>query len=107
MGVVLKAQHRRMERMVAIKVLSSAAMKQAGAVERFHREVKAAAKLSHPNIVTAYDADEHQGMHHLAMVESRPPAERDAVPPLGIETAAGTVRATGTKFHIGSHSLAF
>ena len=67
MGVVLKAQHRRMKRLVAIKVLSSAAMKQAGAVERFHREVEAAAKLSHPNIVTAYDADEHQGMHYLAM----------------------------------------
>jgi WD40 repeat protein/predicted Ser/Thr protein kinase len=67
MGVVLKAQHRRMDRLVAIKVLSSSAMKQAGAVERFHQEVKAAAKLSHPNIVTAYDASEHQGMHYLAM----------------------------------------
>jgi serine/threonine protein kinase/WD40 repeat protein len=67
MGVVLKAQHRRMARVVAIKVLSSGAMKQAGAVERFHREVQAAAKLSHPNIVTAYDADEHQGTHYLAM----------------------------------------
>jgi serine/threonine-protein kinase len=67
MGVVLKAQHRRMKRLVAIKVLSAAAMKQTGAVGRFHREVEAAAKLSHPNIVTAYDADEHQGMHYLAM----------------------------------------
>jgi serine/threonine protein kinase len=67
MGVVLKAQHRRMDRIVAIKVLSSAAMKQPGAVERFHREVKAAAKLEHPNIVTAHDADEYQGMHYLAM----------------------------------------
>ncbi|MGA2620565.1 MAG: serine/threonine-protein kinase, partial [Thermoguttaceae bacterium] len=73
MGVVLKARHRWMERTVAIKVLASGAMKQPGAVERFHREVKAAAKLSHPNIVTAYDADEHQGMHFLAMeyVEGR------------------------------------
>ena len=67
MGVVLKAQHRRMKRLVAIKILSSAAMKQAGAVERFHREVEAAAKLEHPNIVTAHDAGEHQGMHYLAM----------------------------------------
>jgi len=67
MGVVLKAQHRRMRRTVAIKVLSSAAMKQAGAVERFHREVEAAAKLEHPNIVAAYDADEHEGVHYLAM----------------------------------------
>ncbi|MGA2035202.1 MAG: SUMF1/EgtB/PvdO family nonheme iron enzyme, partial [Thermoguttaceae bacterium] len=73
MGVVLKAQHRRMKRTVAIKILSSAAIKQAGAVERFHREVQAAATLSHPNIVTAYDADEHQGIHYLAMeyVEGR------------------------------------
>jgi serine/threonine protein kinase len=67
MGVVLKAQHRRMKRLVAIKVLSSAAMKQAGAVERFHREVEAAARLEHSNIVAAYDASEHQGMHYLAM----------------------------------------
>jgi serine/threonine-protein kinase len=65
MGVVLKARHRRMDRLVAIKVLSSAATKQAGSVERFHREVKAAAKLSHPNIVTAHDAGEHEGMHYL------------------------------------------
>jgi serine/threonine-protein kinase len=67
MGVVLMGRHRRMKRLVAIKVLSPAAMKQAGATERFHREVEAAAKLSHPNIVRAYDADEHQGMHYLVM----------------------------------------
>ncbi len=67
MGIVLKAQHRRMKRVVAIKVLSAAGMKSPGAVERFHREVEAAAKLEHPNIVTAYDAGEHQGMHYLAM----------------------------------------
>ncbi len=67
MGVVLKAQHRRMERVVAVKVLSAAAIKQAGAIERFQREVKAAARLSHPNIVTAYDAGEHAGTHYLVM----------------------------------------
>jgi serine/threonine protein kinase len=64
-GVVLKARHRRMDRLVAIKVLSAAAIKQAGSVGRFQREVKAAAKLSHPNIVAAFDAGEHQGMHYL------------------------------------------
>ncbi|MGA2618477.1 MAG: protein kinase [Thermoguttaceae bacterium] len=67
MGVVLKAQHRRMKRHAAIKILSSSGMKVAGAVERFHREVEAAAKLSHTNIVTAYDAGQHQGVHYLAM----------------------------------------
>jgi serine/threonine-protein kinase len=67
MGAVLKARHRRMDRVVAVKILPTAAMKTAGAVERFHREVKAAAKLMHSNIVTAFDAAEHQGMHYLAM----------------------------------------
>jgi serine/threonine protein kinase/formylglycine-generating enzyme required for sulfatase activity len=73
MSVVLKARHRRMGRLAAIKVLASSTMKQPGAVERFHREVQAAAKLSHPNIVTAYDADEQEGMYYLVMqcVEGR------------------------------------
>ena len=34
---------------------------------RFHREVRAAAQLCHPNIVTAYDADEADGVHFLVM----------------------------------------
>lgn len=51
MGVVLRARHKRMKREVAIKVLPSAAMKEPGAVQRFYREVEAAAKLNHTNIV--------------------------------------------------------
>ena len=67
MGVVLKARHRRMDRIVAVKVLPEEAMKSQEAVERFYREVKAAARLSHPNVVTAYDADEHEGTHYFVM----------------------------------------
>ena len=67
MGLVYKAMHRRMDRVVALKVLSPEAVKTQTLVERFHREVKAVAKLSHPNIVTAHDADEHRGTHFLVM----------------------------------------
>src|SRR5262249_41236648 len=67
MGVVFKAQHRRMKRTVAIKVLPAATMNNQAAIDRFYREVEAAAKLNHPNIVHAYDASEHQGMHFLVM----------------------------------------
>ena len=67
MGMVLKAQHRRMNRMVAIKVLSPAVTKSPEMTARFHREVQAAARLEHPNIVTAYDADEAHGTHFLVM----------------------------------------
>jgi serine/threonine protein kinase len=67
MGQVLKAEHRRMKRTVALKVISSAAMKNADAVQRFQREVHAAARLIHANIVTAFDASEHEGVHFLVM----------------------------------------
>lgn len=67
MGMVLKARHRRMERVVALKVLSPAVVKNSTAVQRFQREIKAAAKLSHPNIVAAHDADEAKGVHFLVM----------------------------------------
>lgn len=67
MGMVLKAEHKRMKRVVALKVMSGAAMKSPDAVKRFHREVEAAARLSHPNIVAAFDADEDRGTHFLVM----------------------------------------
>ena len=67
MGMVFKAEHRRMKRIVAVKVLSPSALKNPAVLKRFHREVEAAAKLVHPNIVAAYDADEHNKIHFLVM----------------------------------------
>ena len=67
MGVVLKAEHRRMKRIVAVKMILGSALKSPDAVKRFYREVEAAAKLMHPNIVAAYDAGEHEGGHYLVM----------------------------------------
>ena len=67
MGVVYKAQHRRMKRIVAIKVLSSSSLRVTNVVKRFLREAEAAAKLSHPNIVAAFDADEINDIPFLAM----------------------------------------
>ena len=67
MGQVFKARHRRMERFVALKVLPAAATGSPELIQRFHREVKAVARLSHPHIVTAHDADEAKGVHFLVM----------------------------------------
>jgi serine/threonine protein kinase len=67
MGHVYQAQHRRMKRVVALKVLPSAVAKSEKSVERFQREVEAAARLSHPHVVTAYDADQADGVHFLVM----------------------------------------
>lgn len=67
MGTVLKAQHRKMQRIVALKVLHGDATRSSAAVRRFQTEVRAAAKLQHPNIVCALDADEGAGAHFLVM----------------------------------------
>jgi serine/threonine-protein kinase len=67
MGMVFKAEHRRMKRLVAVKVLPRAATKDPNLVKRFKREVEAAAKLTHPNIVAAYDNDEFNDTHFLVM----------------------------------------
>jgi serine/threonine protein kinase len=67
MGTVYKARHRRMKRVVAIKVLSRNVGQSEKLVQRFQREVEAVARLSHPNIVMAYDADEAEVGHFLVM----------------------------------------
>src|SRR5262249_20362057 len=67
MGAVFKAEHRVMERLVALKVIREDLMAHAGAVERFQREVQTAARLSHPNIALAHDAERAGAAHFLVM----------------------------------------
>ncbi len=67
MGAVYKARHKVMDRLVALKIINASLLGSSNAVERFHREVKAAAKLHHPNIVTAYDAGQAGDTHFLVM----------------------------------------
>ena len=54
MGTVLLAKHRRMDRLVAIKILPITVLESKDAVARFYQEVKVAAKLTHPNICLLY-----------------------------------------------------
>lgn len=67
MGTVYKARHRRMKRLVAIKVLLRSLCQEGSFVQRFQREVETVARLSHPNVVMAYDADEAEVGHFLVM----------------------------------------
>ncbi|MFN0019844.1 MAG: protein kinase domain-containing protein [Pirellulaceae bacterium] len=67
MGTVYKARHRRMKRVVALKVLAANLSKNPVFVKRFQREMETIAALGHPNVVMAYDADEAEAGHFLVM----------------------------------------
>jgi serine/threonine protein kinase len=76
MGVVYKARDRRLDRVVALKVIRSSRVDEwhsgfAGPSEeqanRFLTEARAVARLQHPNIVQIYDIGEHQELTYLAL----------------------------------------
>lgn len=67
MGAVYRTRHRVMDRTVALKIINRDLVRRNEAVDRFRREVKAAARLSHPNIVTAHDAEQAGDVHFLVM----------------------------------------
>ncbi len=67
MGDVYKAEHRVMNRHVALKVIKPELVRNESAIRRFHREVQAAARLHHGNIVTAHDAERAGSSHFLVM----------------------------------------
>lgn len=89
MGAVFKARHRRMKRVVALKVFSPEA---AALADRFQREVETISRLTHPNIVMAYDADEAEVGPFLVMefVDGRDLASEVAERgPLAVADAVG------------------
>jgi hypothetical protein len=95
MGAVYLAEHRRMGRLVALKVIHPEFLNHAGALLRFAQEVKAAAQLDHPNIVAAYDADQAGELHFLVMehVEGRNLADYLAeTGPLPVAQACDIIR---------------
>jgi serine/threonine protein kinase len=67
MGVVYEARQVSLNRKVALKVLSGGLGLTPKAVQRFHREAEAAAKLHHTNIVPVYATGEQDGTHFYAM----------------------------------------
>ncbi len=67
MGQVFKARHKLMKRIVALKTIRPELINHPEAVRRFAKEARAAARLSHPNIVSAFDAEQEGDLHFLVM----------------------------------------
>ncbi|MEO7085805.1 MAG: protein kinase [Gemmatimonadaceae bacterium] len=98
MGIVFRARDDRLDRDVAIKVLPLDALGDETARARFHREARALAKLSQPNIATLFDVGEQDGTSYIVMeyvagqslaskLETGPMSLRDTLA-LGVEIAA-------------------
>ena len=67
MGEVYKARDTRLDRVVAIKILSPERTADAAQKMRFFHEAKAASALNHPNIVTVYDVGSEDGVDYIVM----------------------------------------
>jgi serine/threonine protein kinase len=67
MGVVYKARQRGLDRLVALKVLPPGVDRDPGFQERFVREARALARMSHPNIVAVHDFGQVEGQYYFLM----------------------------------------
>ncbi len=67
MGVVYRAQDLKLQRPVALKLLSSELTGDEARRKRFFLEARAAARINHPSIAQVYDVDEHEGTAYIVM----------------------------------------
>ena len=67
MGQLFKARHRLMRRTVAIKLIKPECLSRSTAIARFLREIHLLARLSHPNVILAHDAEQVDGRYFLVM----------------------------------------
>jgi WD40 repeat protein len=101
MGVVFKARHVRLNRVVALKMILGGALAHAEDLQRFDTEAAAAAQLQHPGIVALYEVGAHEGQPYFSMefVSGSSLAQRVAPGPLPGPQAAAYLEKTARAVH--------
>jgi serine/threonine protein kinase/outer membrane protein assembly factor BamB len=101
MGVVYKARQRKLDRVVAVKMILAGELAGAADVQRFHAEAQTAANLQHPHIVAIHEVGEHDGQHYFSMdyVEGKSLADLVREQPLPPARAARYVRLIAEAIH--------
>ena len=106
MGVVYRAQQFPVDRMVALKMVLGGRFACPKDVERFYLEAKAAAKLSHPNIVPVFEAGETEGQHYYSMelIEGQSLAEKSKSSDLSFREIATYLKKVSQAVHYAHES---
>ncbi len=101
MGVVYQAVQKRLQRVVALKMILAGPHADADATARFLREAQAAASLRHPNIVQIYEVGEVDGRPYFSMeyLEGGSLAQRLSGPPPAAADAARLVETLARAVH--------
>jgi serine/threonine-protein kinase len=105
MGCVFKAQDTALNRLVALKVLISGPLSDPRVAERFQREARCLARLSHPNLLHVYNVGTQDDLHYFAMelLEGAPLSamvrQRGRLPPQEALVLAGQILAALDYIH--------
>lgn len=101
MGLVYRARQRKLDRLVALKMILHADYSDSMARERFVREAELIAKLQHPNIVQIFDFGEHEGNPYfsLELVEGGSLDRKLKESPLSPEESAQLVKTLANAIH--------
>jgi WD40 repeat protein len=101
MGVVYKARHLRLDRLVALKMIRAGGLAGEDELARFGEEARAVARLQHPNIVQIYEVGEEAGQPYLALeyVEGGSLARRLSGAPLPGRQAAELIAVLAQAVH--------
>src|SRR5262245_19839697 len=105
MGVVYKARHLALKRVVALKMILSGGHAGEGERQRFRAEAEAVARLQHPNIVQVHEVGEHEGLPYAALefVEGGTFAQRLKRSPVSPREAAELIATLAGAMHL-AHS---